>query len=175
MTKPKFWFRQLSFFVTCSHLLNWGYVLCCYRMPMPCSNDDYFIYFLYLSMSVVLIVCFCLQDDDTLLPELEADIREECNKLGPVESVKVSLARSSLFEEVDLPFDFLVSILLKIGWYLPEGIWASLKSTVWPAECERLAPLTKKKRKLPRPCFFFFYMVFYRYFLLVVDRRWFPC
>lgn len=66
-------------------------------------------------MSVVLIVCFCLQDDDTLLPELEADIREECNKLGPVESVKVSLARSSLFEEVDLPFDFLVSILLNIG------------------------------------------------------------
>ncbi|CAA7405314.1 unnamed protein product [Spirodela intermedia] len=30
-----------------------------------------------------------LRDDDTLLPELEADIREECSKLGPVDSVKV--------------------------------------------------------------------------------------
>lgn len=30
-----------------------------------------------------------LRSDETLLPELEADVREECMKLGPVESVKV--------------------------------------------------------------------------------------
>lgn len=29
------------------------------------------------------------QSDETLLSELEADVREECMKLGPVESVKV--------------------------------------------------------------------------------------
>ncbi|XP_078447084.1 RNA binding (RRM/RBD/RNP motifs) family protein [Wolffia australiana] len=30
-----------------------------------------------------------LRDDETLLPELEADVREECGKLGPIESVRV--------------------------------------------------------------------------------------
>jgi HIV Tat-specific factor 1 len=29
------------------------------------------------------------QADESLLPELEADVREECMKLGPIDNVKV--------------------------------------------------------------------------------------
>ena len=48
-------------------------------------------------MGIIILNCFeflskiSFQDDENLLPELEADVKEECNKLGPVESVRVSL------------------------------------------------------------------------------------
>lgn len=55
------------------------------RITIQCQNFSYWVFAHFADISITQ----SMQADENLRSELEEDVKEECTKLGPVDSVKV--------------------------------------------------------------------------------------
>ena len=73
---------------------------------------------------------FLLQADESLRSELEVDVREECEKLGPVDSVKVT----EMFQPSIAFLNTLLQIMLKKTSHAVETLHWFVFSAGWVTE-----------------------------------------